>query len=296
MRFTDINWKTKALWLAPLLLVVLSSRSAWAQVDIGGEWSPRIYNDLRDIGDLTGIPLTDMARMRAETYSPEQLDLPQNVCRPHAFDLGLRVGPDQMYVTQDMDLNTRRIVAYHLHLTWVGDETIWMDDRPEPPDYAISDSAGFSKGHWEGHTLVYTTNHLNEGYLTRTGAPRSSKATITTRIDRFGDLLTITLIIDDPIYLTEPYIRESSWVFTPKQSIAPFPCELPEEGALVPAGRVPSNMPDQYPYIGEFAAEYGIPLDAALGGAETTWPEYIKKMKTMKVAPRTTSKHVGRSG
>jgi hypothetical protein len=171
-----------------------------------------------------------------------------------------------------------------------------MDGRPEPPDYAISDSAGFHSGRWEGNTLVFTTTRLPEGYLTRTGTPRSSKATITTHLHRLGDILTATIIIDDPIYLTEPYIRESSWVFTPKQVITPFPCELPEEGALVPAGRVPSNMPGEYPYIGDFAAEYGIPLDAALGGEETTRPEYIKKMKTMKVAPRTTTKHVGRTG
>jgi hypothetical protein len=295
MKFASINWKTKTLWLLPLLLV-LPSRSAWGQVDIGGEWAPRTYNDQRDIGDLTGIPLTEVARMRAETYSPEQLDLPQNVCRPHAWDLGMRVAPSGMYLQQDMDPVTRRITAYHLHATWAGDITIWMDGRPEPPDYAISDSAGFHSGRWEGNTLVFTTTRLPEGYLTRTGTPRSSKATITTHLNRLGDILTATIIIDDPIYLTEPYIRESSWVFTPKQVITPFPCELPEEGALVPAGRVPSNMPGEYPYIGDFAAEYGIPLDAALGGAETTRPEYIKKMKTMKVAPRTTLKHVGRSG
>ena len=295
MRFATIHWKTKALWLLPLLLV-LPARSLRAQVDIGGEWAPRTYNDLRDIGDLTGVPLTDMARMRAETYSPEQLDLPENVCRPHAWDIGMRVAPSGMYIQQDTDPLTRRITAYHLHAMWAGDMTIWMDDRPEPPDYAVSQSTGFNKGHWEGTTLVFTTTHLNEGYLTRTGAPRSSKATITTHLNRLGDILTATIIIDDPIYLTEPYIRESSWVLTPKQVIDPFPCELPEEGTLVPAGKVPSNMPGEYPYIGDFAAEYGIPLDAALGGAETTRPEYIKKMKTMKVAPRTTTKHFGRTG
>ena len=297
MRFTIFDWKIKGLWLAPLLLVlVLSlSRSAWAQVDLAGQWSPRVYNDGRDIGDYTGIPLNAAGRMRAETFSPEQVDLPENVCRPHPADMGLRVAPSQMYISEDFDNITRKVLAYHLHTPW-SEQTVWMDGRPHPPDYAFSDWSGFSTGHWEDDTLVYTTDHLKDAYLTRTGVPRSSKATITTRINRFGTYLTISIIINDPAYLTEPYIRESSWVYAPHQVIPPGPCEIPPEGSLVPAGRVPSNMPGHYPYISEFAVEYGLPLEAALGGAETMYPEYIRKMKTMKTEPRTTSKHYRRFG
>ena len=58
-----------------------------------------------------------------------------------------------------------------------------------------------------------------------------------------------------------------------------------------PAGKVPSFLPGKNDVLSEFATEYGIPLEAALGGAETLYPEYIKKMKTMKVAPRTTTEH-----
>jgi hypothetical protein len=61
-------------------------------------------------------------------------------------------------------------------------------------------------------------------------------------------------------------------------------------------GKVPSNMLGKFPYLTEFAEEYGLPLEAALGGAETLYPEYIKKMKTMKKAPRTTTKHYRRFG
>ena len=47
--------------------------------------------------------------------------------------------------------------------------------------------------------------------------------------------------------------------------------------------------------LSEFAVEYGMPLEAALGGAEETSPDYIKKLKTMKVAPRTTTVHYKRA-
>jgi hypothetical protein len=171
-----------------------------------------------------------------------------------------------------------------------------MDGRPHPPDYAYYDWSGFSTGRWEGDTLVYTTDHLKDGFITRTGVPRSSKSTISTRVNRYGNYLSITIIINDPAYLTEPLIREAGWVLAPKSALPPGPCELPPEGSLVPAGRVPSNMLGQYPYLSEFAEEYGIPQEAALGGAETLYPEYIKKMKTMKKAPRTTTKHYRRFG
>ena len=67
------------------------------------------------------------------------------------------------------------------------------------------------------------------------------------------------------------------------------------DGTIVPAGKVPSFLPGRNDVLSEFATEYGIPLEAALGGAETLYPEYIKKMKTMKVAPRTTTEHFRRA-
>jgi hypothetical protein len=68
------------------------------------------------------------------------------------------------------------------------------------------------------------------------------------------------------------------------------------EGTILPAGSVPSFLPGKNDVLSDFAVEYGIPLEAALGGAETTRPEYIEKMKHMKTLPRTTTKHYLRRG
>ena len=118
---------------------------------------------------------------------------------------------------------------------------------------------------------------------------------MTTRVHRYGNLLTFVFIINDPAYLTAPYIRESSWIFDPDQIIPPFPCEISPDGTIVPAGKVPSFLPGRNDVLSEFATEYGIPLEGALGGEETLYPEYIKKMKTMKVAPRTSTEHYRRA-
>ena len=69
-----------------LVLLAFVSRPAFAQVDLTGEWSPRVYNTHMDIGDYTGIPVNEPGRLRAESWHPDQLDLPENLCRPHPID------------------------------------------------------------------------------------------------------------------------------------------------------------------------------------------------------------------
>jgi hypothetical protein len=296
MRSTNNGWKLKALWFLPLLLL-LPSRPARAQADITGEWSPRVYNDGMDIGDYTGIPLNDAGRLRAESWHPDQIDLPENMCRPHPIDIGLRVSVSQLLITKELDPETKQQIGYRFHVAWQEPEqVIYTDDRPHPSPNAPHRWSGFSTGHWEGNTFVYTTDHLKEAYLTRTGVPRSAKSTVTTRIHRYGNYLNVTFIINDPAYLTEPYIREYSWVYTPDQVIPPFPCEMTPDGTILPAGSVPNYLPGKNDVLYDFATEYGIPPEAALGGAEETYPEYIKKLKTMKVAPRTTTTHYKRAG
>jgi len=117
MRSKKINWNMKALWFLPLLLL-LPSRLAFAQADILGEWSPRVYNDGMDIGDYTGIPLNDAGRLRAESWHPDQIDLPENMCRPHPIDIGLRVSVSQLRITPELDPDTKQQVGYRLHVAW----------------------------------------------------------------------------------------------------------------------------------------------------------------------------------
>jgi hypothetical protein len=296
MRFSIINWKAKGLWFPVLLLVVLTSRSAWAQVDLVGEWTSENFNYALDIGDYTGIPFNEAGRLRAETWAPDQSDLPENVCRPHPFDMGFRVGPSDLDISKQVDPATLQIVAYHFHTAW-SDLRIWMDGRPGPSDYANYKWSGFSTGKWDGNTLIVRTDHLKEGYFTRTGAIRSAKATVTMAINRYGKYMTAMIIIYDPAYLTEPYIQEASWVYQPYHiGVLPTTCEPPDEGAIIPAGSVPNYLPGENKVLSDFAAEYGLPPEAALGGAETEYPEYIQKMKTMKRLPRTANVHFKRTG
>ena len=46
---------------------------------------------------------------------------------------------------------------------------------------------------------------------------------------------------------------------------------------------VPNHLPGTNHAAEEFAAKHQIPVEAALGGAETALPEFAQTMKTLKV-------------
>ena len=82
-------------------------------------------------------------------------------------------------------------------------------------------------------------------------------------------------MIDDPVYLTEPYIRSRQAAYRPQQGGFPvFPCETVDIIALE-QGEVPHHLPDTNPDLLQYAERYGIPQEAARGGAETLYPEYM---------------------
>jgi hypothetical protein len=128
--------------------------------------------------------------------------------------------------------------------------------------------------------LTVTVTHLKEGYLRRNGLPRSDKATMTEHWIRNGDFLTVVTVVNDPVYLTEPFIRTTDYELALNQNIPPYPCGIVQEVDR-PAGEIPHFLPGENPYMSEFAVRHGIPLEAARGGAETMYPDFMQKMRNM---------------
>src|SRR5437588_12231835 len=185
--------------------------------DLTGEWAPRFHEDQPEripgpeLGDYLGLPVNDAARLRADSWDATLLELPENQCRPHPSEYAWR-GPAQLRIWKEIDRESQKLVAYHTHISWQAPEqTIWMDGRPQPPDYTPHTWQGFSTGKWEGDILAVTTTHLKEGWIRRNGVPRSDKATISTHIMRHGNYLTVAVIIYDPVYLSEPFIRTTDY-------------------------------------------------------------------------------------
>jgi hypothetical protein len=271
---------------APLLLMAaaLASVPARAQVDFTGEWAPLYHEDGPERGpgpelaDYTEFPINDAARMRADSYDADRISVVQEYqCRPHGADYALR-GLGQVRIWRDIDQATQRTSAFHLHfLAWDSERTIYLDARPHPPEYALHTFQGFSTGVWEGNMLTITTTHLKPNYLRRNGLPRSDKATLTEHWTRHADYLTITTVIEDPVFLTEPLVRSDNWYLDPGQHIGIFGCE-PAAEVPKPEGTVPHHLPGTNPNLREFANWYGLPFEATRGGAETLYPEYRSKI------------------
>lgn len=264
---------------------------ASAQIDPSGEWAPRFHEDWLEripgpeIGDYLGLPINAAARMRGDTWDAAIVEIPENQCRAHGSDYAWR-GPSNIRIWKEVDTATQQLIAYHIYTSAYNElRTIYMDGRPHPPDYAAHTWLGFSTGKWEGDTLAIFTDHLKENWIRRNGIPRSDQATSTEHIMRHGNYLTVSVITYDPLYLTEPFIRTTDFVFDPQQQIAPWPCESVDEVDR-PAGVVPAHLPGTNTFLDEFPAKYGIPPQATRGGAETMYPEYKLKMKDMKLLPR----------
>lgn len=274
---------------ALILGLALVATPAFAQIDFSGEWSPRHHEDQPErapgpeLGDYLGIPINAAAKMRADTWDASIQTLPEWQCRPHSADYIWR-GPSQLKIYKEVDPVSREITAYHAEFLRSVDRPIYLDGRAHPPEGAPHTWAGFSTARWEGNMLSIRTTHLKEGYLRRNGLPRSDKASISERWIRNGDWFTAVVIMYDPVYMTEPFIRTSDYELALNQQIPPYPCGVVQEVDRA-KGVVPHWLPGTNPYLLEFARKFNIPVAAVAGGAETMYPEFRTKLKSLPPPP-----------
>jgi hypothetical protein len=242
--------------------------------------------------DFIGIPLNDEARARALAYDSALLGVPEHVCMRHPSHYSFW-GPARPRNGAILDDNLE-VVAYTVGGTFRNaDRTIWMDGRPHPSEYAPHTWAGFTTGEWRGSTLVTTTTHLKWGWVRRNGVPASDQAVVTTYYTRNDDILTVTWFVDDPLYLTDTYVKSVDFspspdgVATADFGVAPDDqcngffarCFPREEIARDDVHYVPFYLPGQNPFVGEHAERLGIPVEATLGGEDTALPEFRDRLE-----------------
>src|SRR6187401_2362325 len=271
------------------LLICFAPASAFAQRDLSGNWAALYHEDQPhripgpDLGDYTGIPLNDAGRLKADSWDASILTLREHQAKPHPSTYSLR-GPANIRITRQLDPVTEEVNGYELFGTF-GQATrqIWLDGRPHPAEYAAHTWAGFSTARWDGNALEVLTTHLKVGWLQRNGVAHSDRATMTERFIRHGSHLTVITIVDDPIYLEEPFIRTTNWVLNPDQEIRRTQFDVVDEVAVRRRGEVPHYLPgspDATRKLTEFAAKYKVPATAARGGAATTYPDGVRPVES----------------
>ena len=271
-----------------LALVLASGAPAFAQVSLVGEWGPRYHEDQPDripgpeLGDYTGLPLTDGARLAADSWNASRLTLREHQCKVHNGPYILH-GPIQFRISEEKDLRTQQLIALQVYLsTYEQERTIWMDGRPHPPEWAPHTWQGFSTGKWDGDILTVSTTHIKQEWIRRNGVPNSDQSTMIEHFIRHGNIMTHLEQWTDPVYLSEPLIRSEDFVLNDRSAGNwLWPCEYVDEIADRPHSAVPHYLPGRSPFDGDFAYRYGVPVEAARGGAETTYPEYITRLRTL---------------
>ena len=160
--------------------------------------------------------------------------MPEHQCKPHPSTYGFR-GVGVLRIWEDRDEDTQQLIKIHTHIAWQEQHReIWMDGRPHPPEYAPHTWQGFSTGSWEGDVLVVKTTHLKAGWMRRNGLPLSDRATMTDRFHRYGDLMTHVMIVEDPVYLTEPLVKTNGFLLQPNGTMTPYPCDPVDRGRARP--------------------------------------------------------------
>src|SRR5581483_11846115 len=159
--------------LALLMTTLGMSGRALAQVDFSGAWKPLLYEDVAHraddtfvvpgvpgtggprIGDYTGLSINDAARLKADSWNPalNTAHEHQTVVQPAGYWLW---GPGAMQISTVTD-DAGRLVALKIFRAGIAasvTRTIWMDGRPDLPDYAAHTWQGFSRGRWDGDMLT----------------------------------------------------------------------------------------------------------------------------------------------
>jgi glyoxylase-like metal-dependent hydrolase (beta-lactamase superfamily II) len=257
---------------------------ASAQLSIVGEWAGRYHEDQGDRvpgdvqGDFTGVPVNEAARRYAEAFDVTRVSLLEHQCQPYNLPHIYR-GPLQFRIWEEKDPASQEIIAYQIYIgTYMQYRTIWMDGRPHPPDYAPHTFMGFSTGEWRGDTLTVKTTHIKKEFYRRSGLPSSDRTTVTEHYIRHGNLLSHVVIVNDPVYLTESYINSQEFALMERGNQnwlynCEYAMEVPQD-----KNRVPHFLPGKNPFMEDFSRKFGLPLAAVIGGAETTYPEFMTKL------------------
>jgi hypothetical protein len=290
--------RTRSLVCAALIgmVALMGSDAVRAQFDLSGNWVTESTEDpvehtAGSFPDLfAGIPINDNARQAGLTAPGDEMQELNRQCQPwsaHYLLIGPWVG--RFAAVRDSHGNlvawTLNSPAYDRLAT-----TIWMDGRAAPPALGLHTYEGFSTGHWEGDTLVVNTSMLKDGYLEDNFLPSSNQEHDTFFFTRFGNEMTVMVVIHDPVYLEAPFVlartiklvsggstvNDPILYCMPAETIAGF-----TDGYHSAVERPPVER-HQLSYLRDL---YRLPLAATMGGARTMYPGFEKTLAGYK-APK----------
>jgi hypothetical protein len=211
-----------------------------APIDLTGYWVSYVTENWRyrmvtpAKGEYRRIPSSPAALPIIKEWDPVADERAGNQCKSYGAGNIMTV-PGRLHITWQ-DANTLRID------TDSGTQTrLFRFTARAAGDTSASKARpswqGESTARWErvaapdrGGSLRVVTSNLRAGYLRKNGVPYSERATISEHFDIAplpdgGQLLLITTIVEDPVYLNAPYVVSPHFKKEPDGSKwDPTPC------------------------------------------------------------------------
>ncbi|PWT99917.1 MAG: hypothetical protein C5B51_26185 [Terriglobia bacterium] len=231
--------------------------------------------------DYGGIPINEASRMYALAWDASRITVRQQQCAgyvpPYMF-----IAPGNYRIFEDRDPYTQQLNSISVYGQIAeGRHQIFMDGRPHPPAYAPHTFPGFSTGKYEGNILTVETTHIKRGWIRAPGVAQSDAATVREHFIRHGDRITIFSVTTDPVYLAEPFAKVQVLLRYAKDPNGwLYACDDGEQILDKTEDRVPAYPPGENPFLREYSEKQHVPLLGALGGPETTRPEFAAKLQT----------------
>jgi hypothetical protein len=231
------------------------SAQAIAPVDFTGYWVSVVSEDWRwrmvtpIHGDFASIPLNNEGRKIGNAWDPDKDTAANEQCRSYGAPAIMRV-PGRLHITwaddntlkieTDAGTQTRLLhflgstmlqgnVASASNRSWQGFSVAnW--ERPVRGSGAPGFGLGATREGSHGKSLEVTTTQLRTGYLRKNGPPYSENTVLKEYFDlhkeRNGDTwFTVTTIVQDPTYLTEPFVTSTDFKKIPDGAgWSPSPC------------------------------------------------------------------------
>lgn len=175
--------------------------------------------------------LTDAAKVAMDKYDPFTMD-PSYRCEPVAIRRGWFAPGTPMAIKQDGD----NIVIQH---EWMDIARVVHMNEAAAPANTPETILGYSRGRWEGETLVVETDHYNEGVLNQfveipgkpmTGLLHSNQLKTVERIkfDKASNRIKLEIDHSDPVYFTREFPLTEGEFAASDLEIKPFGC-IPEQ-------------------------------------------------------------------
>jgi len=222
---------------------------ASAPIDLTGVWVSIVNEDWRwrmitaPRGDFPGLPLSPAGRAIAMAWDPKTdgscqafgaaavMRMPTRVRISWADDATLKIETDNGQQTRLL-----HFAAAGSNIAAAGPRTLqgysvaeWQRGGGQQ-DAFLGRGVGAGAGTRWGGLKVVTTNTLG-GWLRSNGVPYGQGATVTEQFTRFthpvaGDWFVVTTVVEDPQYLTQPFITSSNFKKESNDSkFKPAPCK-----------------------------------------------------------------------